>query len=87
MHLKDLTLSILDCSSYLVCEHKKYALRHCPLGLQWHDVKQICDYPENSKCNTTSHSDLDNSNSLDAIDDYDFEIDFYNEELKDNYNR
>ena len=76
---------ISDCTSYLVCEHKKYVLRHCPLELQWNNQKQICDHPENTQCNEESKIDLEISNYLSSNDNYTqfIEDDFYTEEFKE----
>lgn len=40
-----------DCTKYYLCNFGKISEQSCPPGLYWNEDR--CDWPENTKCNTT----------------------------------
>ena len=41
-----------DCSSFLMCNHRKFILRPCHGGLHWDNKHQTCRRAENVQCST-----------------------------------
>ncbi|XP_026462456.1 peritrophin-1-like [Ctenocephalides felis] len=39
-----------DCSSYYQCQGQELILLQCPDSLFWNQDKEMCDFPENTKC-------------------------------------
>lgn len=54
-HHESLDPNPQDCSTFLQCVHGTYVTMNCPSGLKWNNRGKICDWPENSDCNSTSN--------------------------------
>ncbi|QTR52888.1 chitin binding peritrophin-A domain-containing protein [Thiothrix unzii] len=40
-----------DCGSYYVCDNGVPFYKDCPSGLHFNAETEVCDWPENAKCN------------------------------------
>ena len=34
----------------MTCNHEKYVLRKCPIGLHWDNRNKLCEHPEKAQC-------------------------------------